>query len=125
MCHLTRFTRRGAAEGRWVTVAVGSHLGSQLGYLGHLARRMGPPAEAPRGTAGGVSGRAGIAVAESRDGIRAAASFALSGGRIPPSTRHGIRCAACSVLAPGFGRAGQAVRAHQVIGRGDREVVAG
>jgi len=56
----------GVARCGWVTVVVGSQLGSQLGYLGHQpARQNGSVRRKSHGvTAGGVGGWAGIAVAE-------------------------------------------------------------
>ena len=78
-------TRFGVTECRWVTVAVGSNLGSQLGYLDYqLARQNESSGEGP-GDCRRCRWPSQDRGSRKPDGIRAAASSALSGGRIPPS----------------------------------------
>ena len=60
-------------------LAVGSHLGSQWGYLGPPPNRPNAAADGGRqATAGGVGGRPEIVVAESRPTVLAVAGFRLT-----------------------------------------------
>ena len=73
----------------WVTVAVGSQLGSQLGYPGHPAN----PSECSR-LMEAAAGTLEMKAAEPRAGQRTAFPLPLAtcspGGRSPPSSARGL-----------------------------------
>jgi hypothetical protein len=105
MCRLARCYE---ARYGWVTVAVGSQLGSQLGFPSQpLTRRNAAAQRSSRATARDVEGRTGSAVAERLGNIPAAAGTALTGRALTSFDPDTVRNPPAGLAGRRFGRAGQ------------------